>query len=93
VCRIVRLRYYVECVTLVRFVLRPNVREVASTYHPSGNLTLEYICAFCNSKVFMFIYEQFFGALRMSGGYFQFQAPNSESCQLGLSRRRRRSRS
>jgi hypothetical protein len=23
----------------------------------------------------MFVYEQFFGALRMSGGYFQFQAP------------------
>ena len=23
----------------------------------------------------MFFYEQFFGALRMSGGYFQFQAP------------------
>ena len=23
----------------------------------------------------MFLYQQFFGALRMSGGYFQFQAP------------------
>jgi hypothetical protein len=23
----------------------------------------------------MFLYEQLFGALRMSGGYFQFQAP------------------
>lgn len=23
----------------------------------------------------MFFYEQFFGALRMSGGYYQFQAP------------------
>jgi adenine-specific DNA-methyltransferase len=44
-------------------------------YGPTKGLTLEYICAFCNSKVFMFIYEQFFGALRMSGGYFQFQSP------------------
>ncbi|HEV2379573.1 MAG TPA: hypothetical protein VG206_07220 [Terriglobia bacterium] len=23
----------------------------------------------------MFLYDQFFGALRMSGGYYQFQAP------------------
>ena len=44
-------------------------------YRPTDDLTLEYICAFCNSKLFMFIYEQFFGALRMSGGYFQFQSP------------------
>jgi hypothetical protein len=44
-------------------------------YSPIKGLTLEYICALCNSKLFMFIYEQFFGALRMSGGYFQFQSP------------------
>lgn len=44
-------------------------------FKPTNGLTLEYVTAFCNSKVFMFIYQQFFGALRMSGGYFQFQAP------------------
>ena len=44
-------------------------------YSPIKGITLEYVCAFCNSKLFMFIYQQFFGALRMSGGYFQFQAP------------------
>jgi len=44
-------------------------------YQPKNDLTLEYICAFCNSKLFMFVYQQFFGSLRMAGGYFQFQAP------------------
>src|ERR1039457_366575 len=33
------------------------------------------VAAFCGSKAFMFLYHQLFGALRMSGGYFQFQAP------------------
>lgn len=46
-----------------------------SFYNPTNGADLRYIAAFCNSTVFMFLYEQFFGALRMSGGYFQFQAP------------------
>lgn len=37
--------------------------------------SLEFFTGYCNSKIFMFFYEQFFGALRMSGGYYQFQAP------------------
>jgi hypothetical protein len=37
--------------------------------------SLEFYAAYCNSKLFMFFYEQFFGALRMSGGYYQFQSP------------------
>ena len=44
-------------------------------YNPNKNVSLEFIAAICNSKMFMFLYEQLFGALRMSGGYFQFQAP------------------
>lgn len=44
-------------------------------YAPKGGLSLLYLAAFMNSRVFHFIYTQFFGALRMSGGYFQFQAP------------------
>jgi adenine-specific DNA-methyltransferase len=44
-------------------------------YAPNGDLSLSYIAAFLNSRVFHFIYVQLFGALRMSGGYFQFQAP------------------
>jgi len=44
-------------------------------YEPREGLSLQFVTAYCNSKVFMFLYEQFFGALRMSGGYFQFQAP------------------
>jgi type I restriction-modification system DNA methylase subunit len=44
-------------------------------FNPVENLDLRYVAAFCNSKTFMFLYQQFFGALRMSGGYFQFQAP------------------
>lgn len=34
-----------------------------------------YLGGFCNSKIFQFIYRQFFGGNRMAGGYYQFQAP------------------
>jgi len=44
-------------------------------YASKAGLSLLYLAAFMNSNVFHFIYSQFFGALRMSGGYFQFQAP------------------
>jgi hypothetical protein len=44
-------------------------------HSPKDGVSLDYVLAFCNSSVFMFLYEQFFGALRMNGGYFQFQAP------------------
>jgi hypothetical protein len=44
-------------------------------YRPIQSADLAYVAAFCNSSAFMFLYKQFFGALRMSGGYFQFQAP------------------
>jgi len=36
---------------------------------------LPMVASYCGSKVFMFFYHQFFGALRMAGGYFQFQSP------------------
>ena len=44
-------------------------------YKPAQQTDLKYVAAFSNSKLFMFIYDQFFRALRMSGGYYQFQAP------------------
>ncbi|MCY3845726.1 MAG: Eco57I restriction-modification methylase domain-containing protein [Acidobacteria bacterium] len=42
---------------------------------PAADLSLEFLCGYCNSSIFMFFYNQLFGALRMSGGYYQFQAP------------------
>ena len=44
-------------------------------YQPLESHDLKYVAAFSNTKLFMFIYDQFFRALRMSGGYYQFQAP------------------
>ena len=40
-----------------------------------AKVPLEYLIAILNSKAMAFIYDQLFGPLRMSGGYFQFQAP------------------
>jgi hypothetical protein len=44
-------------------------------YKPTGQAQLEYLCGVCNSRAFMVVYDLLFGALRMSGGYYQFQAP------------------
>jgi len=44
-------------------------------YGVKEKVSLEFMAGYCNSKLFMFFYGQFFGALRMSGGYYQFQAP------------------
>lgn len=44
-------------------------------YAPKENVNMKYITGIANSKVFQFVYEQYFGALRMSGGYLQYQAP------------------
>ena len=44
-------------------------------YMPKAGVSLKYIGGVCNSKMFMYLYNLFFGALRMSGGYYQFQAP------------------
>jgi hypothetical protein len=44
-------------------------------YKPKDDVSIKSIAAILNSTLFMFLYEQLFGALRMSGGYFQFQAP------------------
>ena len=40
-----------------------------------SELSLEYLAGVLNSKAMAFIYDQFFGSLRMSGGYLQFQSP------------------
>lgn len=42
---------------------------------PTEGLSLEFLCGYCNSSIFMFFYNQLFGALRMNSGYYQFQAP------------------
>jgi len=44
-------------------------------YKPAEGVSLGFLAGYCNSRLFMFFYEQYFGSLRMSGGYFQFQAP------------------
>ena len=44
-------------------------------YEPLATHDLYFLAAYCNSKLFMFLYDQFFRALRMAGGYYQFQAP------------------
>src|SRR3712207_2845538 len=41
---------------------------------PEG-ASVQFLGAVCNSRLLSWVYEQYFGALRMSGGYFQFQAP------------------
>jgi type I restriction-modification system DNA methylase subunit len=40
-----------------------------------GKYNLGYLCAILNSLLLNLVYSEYFGALRMSGGYFQFQAP------------------
>jgi len=37
--------------------------------------SLLYVGAICNSRLLSWVYAEYFGALRMSGGYLQFQAP------------------
>lgn len=44
-------------------------------HSPKSSNTLEYLCGILNSKLISFIYAEIFSGLRMSGGYFQFQAP------------------
>ena len=41
----------------------------------SGGARVQFLGAVCNSRLLSWVYEQYFGALRMSGGYYQFQAP------------------
>ncbi len=43
--------------------------------HTPKNLSIEYLCGILNSKLISFIYSELFSGLKMSGGYFQFQAP------------------
>ncbi|MBI3960908.1 MAG: Eco57I restriction-modification methylase domain-containing protein, partial [Chloroflexi bacterium] len=44
-------------------------------YDPKDGISLGFMAGYCNSTLFMFFYAQFFGSLRMSGGYYQFQSP------------------
>jgi hypothetical protein len=49
-----------------------------------GKYSLGYLCAVLNSLLLSQIYSEYFGALRMSGGYFQFQAPQLEPLPIRL---------
>lgn len=42
---------------------------------PSKGYSLSYLVGLLNSKLQTFVYSELFSGLRMSGGYFQFQAP------------------
>jgi Eco57I restriction-modification methylase/TaqI-like C-terminal specificity domain len=44
-------------------------------FAPKGGRSLEFLVGVLNSSLITFIYVQLFAALKMSGGYFQFQAP------------------
>ncbi|MFH1670076.1 MAG: Eco57I restriction-modification methylase domain-containing protein, partial [Patescibacteria group bacterium] len=44
-------------------------------YGMKDGTPLGFMAGYCNSKLFMFFYDQYFGSLRMSGGYYQFQSP------------------
>ncbi len=44
-------------------------------HSPKKGYSLEYITAVLNSKLMSFVYSEIFSGLKMSGGYFQFQAP------------------
>ena len=41
-----------------------------------------YLGGFCKSKLFQYVYNQFFGGNRMAGGYYQFQAPKLDFCMF-----------
>ncbi len=59
-------------------------------YNPRNGISIKYIAGICNSRAFMFLYDLFFSALRMSGGYYQFQSPQlrvvpiprADTCQM-----------
>lgn len=42
---------------------------------PKKEYPIEYLIGIVNSKLLSFIYSELFSGLKMSGGYFQFQAP------------------
>jgi hypothetical protein len=44
-------------------------------YAPTDGRSLKFFAAIVNSRPFMQLYELYFGALRMAGGYFQWGSP------------------
>lgn len=44
-------------------------------HSPQKDFSLKYLAGVIDSKLMSFIYSELFSGLRMSGGYFQFQAP------------------
>jgi hypothetical protein len=40
-----------------------------------AQVSLAFLCSLLNSRLLSFVYAEYFGALRMGGGYFQYQAP------------------
>jgi hypothetical protein len=58
-------------------------------YAPNG-VSFKYLIAIINSKTFMFLYDLFFGALKMSGGYYQFQAPQLRIMPIIIDKKRQK---
>lgn len=44
-------------------------------YAPCSGVDIKAVCGVGNSRVFTFLYHVFFASLRMSGGFYPFQAP------------------
>jgi hypothetical protein len=58
-------------------------------YAPN-DVSFKYLIAIINSKTFMFLYDLFFGSLKMSGGYYQFQAPQLRLVPIIIDKKRHR---
>lgn len=57
------------------FDVEGNIAGLNINFAFCGGDEAYFYLALLNSKLMTWIYSQFFGALRMSGGYFQFQSP------------------
>jgi type I restriction-modification system DNA methylase subunit len=44
-------------------------------HSPKKGFSIEYLAGIINSRLMSFVYSELFSGLKMSGGYFQFQAP------------------
>lgn len=75
--------YDSQKIIFAKMALRPEAFLDREGYYCSINtncvydaaVPLPYLVGILNSRALAFIYDQFFNALRMSGGYLQFQSP------------------
>lgn len=84
--------YAAQKIVFAKMALRPEAFLDAEGAYCSINtncvyesdLPLEFLIGILNSKAMAFIYGQFFGSLRMSGGYLQFQAPQLRALPIPI---------